>query len=65
MGNWYGIPLLLFAIPDQAARMNHFEVALPKMAKLDPYHRSDRRDQGLNDFAGNHPPVAPVFLPFA
>jgi len=59
-----GVPLLLFAIPDQAARINHFEVALPKMASLILTHKSDGEIRGLNDFAGNHPPVAPVFFAF-
>ena len=29
-----GAPLLLFAIPDDAARTNRFEMAMPKLASL-------------------------------
>lgn len=59
-----GVPLLLFAIPDQAARMNYFEIALPKMASLILTHEFNGELKGLNDFNGNHPPVAPVFFAF-
>lgn len=59
-----GAPLLLFALPDQAARKNHFEVAIPNMASLILTHEKDGEIRGLNEFAGEHPPVAPVFWGF-
>ncbi len=59
-----GVPLLLFAIPDEEARENRFEVAVPKLASLILTHELDGELQGLNDFPGNHPPVAPVFWSF-
>lgn len=59
-----GVPLLLFAIPDEEARENRFEVAVPKLASLILTHDPDGELQGLNDFEGNHPPVAPVFWSF-
>ena len=38
-----GAPLLLFAMPDDAARENHFEIAIPKLASLILTPRSRRR----------------------
>jgi len=59
-----GAPLLLFAIPDGAARENHFEVALPKLASLILRHDLDGEVQGLDDFRDRHPPVFAVFWAF-
>ena len=59
-----GAPLLLFAWPDEATRSNRFEVALPKVAALILKHDADGELQGLNDFRGTHPPVAPLFFGF-
>jgi len=71
-GNWEtgpNVPLLLFALPDEATRMNHYEVAVPNGASLILTHKADGVVPGLNDFvteAGEvlHPPVAPVFWSF-
>ena len=59
-----GAPLLLFAIPDEEARDNHFEIAVPKLASLILTHEWDGEVQGLNDFMDEHPPVAPLFFGF-
>jgi cytochrome d ubiquinol oxidase subunit I len=59
-----GAPLLLFAVPDEAARTNHFEIGIPKGAALILKHDPNGELQGLNDFPGAHPPVAPVFYAF-
>ena len=59
-----GVPLLLFAWPDESARRNHFEVAVPKGASLILTHEADGEIKGLNEFPGKHPPVAPVFWGF-
>jgi cytochrome d ubiquinol oxidase subunit I len=59
-----GAPLLLFAIPDEAERRNHAEIGIPKGASLILKHDPDGALQGLNDFPGKHPPVAPVFYSF-
>ncbi len=59
-----GVPLLLFAIPDEENRRNHFEIAIPKLASLILTHELDGEIQGLNDFKGEHPPVAAVFYSF-
>jgi cytochrome d ubiquinol oxidase subunit I len=66
-GNWTTgshVPLLLFAIPDEAARTNHFEIGIPSGASLILTHRIDGVVPGLDDFIGKHPPVAPVFYAF-
>jgi cytochrome d ubiquinol oxidase subunit I len=66
-GNWETrghVPLLLFAVPDEQARANRFELAIPSGASLILTHRADGVVPGLNAFEGRHPPVAPVFYAF-
>ncbi|BBK44647.1 cytochrome ubiquinol oxidase subunit I [Allostella vacuolata] len=66
-GNWQtgpARPLLLFAWPDEAARTNRFEIGIPSGASLILTHRADGMVPGLDDYVGNHPPVAPVFFAF-
>jgi cytochrome d ubiquinol oxidase subunit I len=66
-GNWRtqaGVPLLLFAIPDEEARENRFEIGIPKGASLILTHEWDGVVPGLDDYVGAHPPVAPVFWGF-
>lgn len=71
-GNWETgprVPLLLFALPDEAARENRFEVGIPAGASLILKHHVDGVVPGLNDFVAEdgtnlHPPVAPVFFAF-
>lgn len=59
-----GQPAVLFGIPDQDARRNRFEIAIPKLASLYLTHDRDGEVKGLDAFAGEHPPVAPVFFAF-
>ena len=59
-----GAPLLLFAIPDEVNRTNHFEIGIPKGASFILTHDLDGEIKGLNEFVGEHPPVAPVFYSF-
>ena len=71
-GNWEtgpNKPLLLFAVPDQKARTNHYEIAVPNMASIILTHKADGIVPGLNDYVAEdgtvlHPPVAPVFYAF-
>lgn len=71
-GNWEtqgNVPLLLFALPDQEARTNRFEVGVPNMASIILKHDPEGVIPGLNDFVAEdgtvlHPPVAPVFWSF-
>ena len=59
-----GVPLLLFAIPDEENRTNHFEIAIPNITSIILTHDPEGEIQGLNDFIGEHPPVAPLFYGF-
>jgi cytochrome d ubiquinol oxidase subunit I len=59
-----GAPAILFAWPDEQARTNRFEIGIPKLASLYLTHEWDGEVQGLDDFVGEHPPVAPVFFAF-
>jgi cytochrome d ubiquinol oxidase subunit I len=66
-GAWHterGLPLVLFAWPDESARTNHFEIAIPKLASLILTHELDGEVKGLDAFPDDHPPVAPVFFAF-
>jgi cytochrome d ubiquinol oxidase subunit I len=71
-GNWEtrgNVPLLLFALPDEEARANRFELAIPSGASLILKHEAAGVVPGLNDFVAEdgtplHPPVAPVFWSF-
>ncbi|ESZ13511.1 cytochrome ubiquinol oxidase subunit I [Mesorhizobium sp. L48C026A00] len=65
--NWNtgpNVPLVLFALPDEAARENKFELTIPDGASLILRHSASGVVPGLNDYAGNHPPVFPVFWAF-
>ncbi len=59
-----GAPLLLFAVPDEATRSNHFEIGIPKLAALILKHDAAAEIRGLNEFPGAHPPVKPLFYGF-
>ncbi|MEM1284502.1 MAG: cytochrome ubiquinol oxidase subunit I [Pseudomonadota bacterium] len=71
-GNWEtrgNVPLLLFALPDEEARENRFEIGVPNGASLILKHHADGVVPGLNDFVAEdgtpmHPPVSPVFWSF-
>jgi len=71
-GNWEtqgNVPLLLFALPDEEARENRFEIGIPNGASLILKHHADGEVPGLNDFVAEdgtpmHPPVSPVFWSF-
>ncbi len=59
-----GAELTLFGWPDEDAGTTHFKVAIPKLASFILTHEWDGELQGINDFKGEHPPVAPVFWSF-
>ena len=59
-----GAPLLLFAVPDEATRSNHYALGIPKLAALVLKHDANAELRGLDDFKGAHPPVKPVFYGF-
>ena len=59
-----GAPLLLFAVPDDHARLNRYEIAIPRLASLILTHDADGEIKGLNDFPDAHPPALPLFFAF-
>ncbi len=66
-GLWHterGAPLVLFGLPDEASRSNRFALEVPHLASLILTHEPDGELRGLNEFPGEHPPVAPVFWAF-
>jgi cytochrome bd ubiquinol oxidase subunit I len=66
-GVWHterGAPLLLFAWPDANTQSNRFEIGIPKAASLILLHDPEGVIRGLDEFAGVHPPVAPLFFGF-
>lgn len=67
-GNWdtmRGMPLLLFAIPDQQAERNHFEIGIPRLGSLILTHDPDGEVIGLREVAPEQrPPVWIVFWSF-
>jgi len=60
-----GVPMALFALPDEEAQKNHFEVAIPYLGSLIITHDPHGYVKGLDQFPQDeHPPVAPVFFAF-
>src|SRR3954471_24744503 len=59
-----GVPLLLFAIPDGEARLNHFAFEVPHIASLILTHELDGEIKGLDEFLDRHPPPLPIFFAF-
>lgn len=58
-------PLILFAIPDQEAEMNHYEVAIPYLGSLILVHDLYGEIPGLKEVPPElRPPVWPVFFSF-
>ncbi|MFT4918143.1 MAG: cytochrome d ubiquinol oxidase subunit I [Zhongshania aliphaticivorans] len=58
------VPFTVFALPDEASRSNRFAVEVPYAGSLILTHDPHGKVQGLNDFKGEHPPVAMVFWSF-
>ena len=59
------VPLVLFAIPDDANATNHFTVQIPRLGSLILTHSLDGTVKGLRDFpADQRPPVAFPFFAF-
>ena len=59
-----GAPALAFAIPNEKERRNDYAIGIPKLAALILTHDPEGEIRGLNEFKGDHPPVAPVFWGF-
>ncbi|MBE4581808.1 cytochrome ubiquinol oxidase subunit I [Vibrio navarrensis] len=59
-----GAPLLLFAVPNEETRSNDWAIGIPHLASLILTHEMDGEIVGLDAFAPDHPPVAPLFFGF-
>lgn len=59
-----GAALTLFGFPDEAEKKTQWAIKVPKLASLILTHELDGELKGLNEFEGQHPPVAPVFWAF-
>lgn len=59
-----GAPLQLFALPNSETRRNDYSLSIPRGASWILTHSPDGEIRGLNEFEGEHPPVAPVFWAF-
>jgi cytochrome bd ubiquinol oxidase subunit I len=57
-------PLVLFAWPDEERQENRFSIEIPGGASWILTHKVDGELKGLNEFKGEHPPVAAVFWSF-
>jgi cytochrome bd ubiquinol oxidase subunit I len=58
------VPLVLLAIPDEDQRRNDFAIEIPKGASLLLGHDADAELKGIDAFAPDTAPVAPVFFAF-
>jgi cytochrome d ubiquinol oxidase subunit I len=60
-----GVPLVLFALPNEQAERNDYEVAIPRLGSLLLTHSLDGEIQPLKAVpASERPPVTPVFFAF-
>ncbi len=59
-----GAPLIILGHPDEEARTTHSLIEIPGLASLILTHDLNGELPGLNEFEGEHPPVAPVFWAF-
>ena len=62
-GHWEtraGAPLLLFALPDQEAATNRYEVAIPKLGGLILTHDTEGTVRGLQDWPPEDRPYVPI-----
>jgi len=58
-------PMVLFAIPDEVAETNRYEIAIPALASIYLTHDIDGVVQGMKAFPReDRPPVIPVFFAF-
>jgi cytochrome d ubiquinol oxidase subunit I len=58
-----GVPLVLFAIPNEETRTNDYAIEVPKLASFVLKHDFEAEIRGLDAFP-EHAPVAPVFFAF-
>jgi cytochrome d ubiquinol oxidase subunit I len=59
-----GVPLVLFAIPNEKERRNDYAIELPYGASLILKHDARAELKGLDEFGADRPAVAPLFFGF-
>ena len=59
-----GAALVLFALPNAKTRHNDYAIEIPKLASLILKHDLDGEVKGMEAFAPDTPPVAPLFFSF-
>jgi cytochrome d ubiquinol oxidase subunit I len=58
------VPLVLFAIPNEEERRNDYAIEIPKGASWILKHDGDAELKGIDAYAPDTPPVAPLFFCF-
>ena len=59
-----GVPLVLFAIPNEEKKRNDYSIEIPKLASVILKQNPDAEVKGMDAFAPDAPPVAPLFFAF-
>ena len=59
-----GVPLVLFAVPNEDTHRNDFAVEIPALASMILTHDAAGEIQGIDAFGPDTPPVLPVFFAF-
>lgn len=59
-----GVPLVLFAVPNEEQRRNDFAIEIPVGASLLLKHEADAELKGIDAYAPDAAPVTPVFFAF-
>jgi cytochrome d ubiquinol oxidase subunit I len=59
-----GVPLVLFAIPNEKAKRNDYAIEIPNGASLILRHDAGAELKGLDAFGADTPPVTPLFFCF-
>ena len=59
-----GMPLVLFAIPNEEKKRNDYAIEVPKLGSFILKHDLDAEVKGLSEFEPDTPPVAPLFFAF-
>ncbi|REN12275.1 cytochrome ubiquinol oxidase subunit I, partial [Mycobacterium tuberculosis] len=64
-GEGKGVPLVVFAVPNEKAERNDYEIAIPRLGSLILTHSLDGTFDPLTSVpASDRPPVVPVFFAF-
>jgi cytochrome d ubiquinol oxidase subunit I len=61
---WRGAPFTVLGWPDESEQKTRYALRIPYAASLILTHELEGEVTGLDAFAGEHPPVAPVFWSF-